>query len=130
MRHLAPFDPPGILVVEDDPIVRMVAVDFIGELDLPVYEAGDADEAMRVLERQRNIVALFTDINMPGTMDGLELARRVRRERPWVQVVVTSGRGQSLRDIPPGGIFLAKPYRGAQLVRMLREMIGEAAGVH
>ena len=130
MRHSAPLHRHAVLVVEDDPLLRMVAVDLVTDMGFPVYEAGGADEAIVVLERRSDIGALFTDVNMPGTMDGLELAQCVRRRWPSIGLIVTSGRPQSPgRGIPPGSVFLSKPYRGAQLERTLREIINDDAAV-
>jgi two-component system, response regulator PdtaR len=111
-------------------LIRMVAVDLVADMGFPVYEAGGADEAIGVLERRRDIGAVFTDVNMPGTMDGLELAQCVRRRWPSIGLIVASGRPQSqARAIPPGSVFLSKPYRIAQVARILREMVGEEAAV-
>lgn len=111
-------------------MIRMVAVDLVTDMGLPVYEAGDADEAIGVLEKRGDIGAVFTDVNMPGSMDGLELAQCVRRRWPSIGLIVTSGRPQSPgRGVPPGSVFLSKPYRIAQVARTLREMIGEEAAV-
>ena len=91
-----PSDLP-ILVVEDDGLVRMVAVDMLEEAGFEVLEAGSADAAWAILERTPAVGALFTDIDMPGSIDGLVLAGRVAERWPHIRLVVTSG-GQGLCD--------------------------------
>lgn len=109
-----------VLVVEDDPIVRMVAVDMLEEAGLTVLEAGSADVAWTILETTPEVWALFTDIDMPGSMDGLVLAGRVANRWPRIRLVVTSGRyGLRDRDIPDDGRFLLKPYQQAQLLEAI-----------
>src|ERR1022692_2880797 len=80
----------GVLVVEDEPLVRMVAFEAIEAAGFKAYAAADADEAISILERQCNIRLVFTDINMPGSMDGIRLAHCVRDRWPPVQFIVTS----------------------------------------
>lgn len=108
---------PPVLVVEDEVFVRMVAADALAEEGLRIFEAGNAAEALEVLERHPEIGILFTDINMPGDMDGLELAQRVAAIRPDIRIIVTSGRQQPSRAaMPPAGTFLPKPYAPRGLV--------------
>jgi CheY-like chemotaxis protein len=128
MRNSASPNRRGVLVVEDDFLIRMTAVDFFVEAGFPVFEAGGADEAIRLLEQRADIGAVFTDVNMPGAMDGLQLAHYVRRRWPSARLILTSGR-MRLRelDLPPQSVFLPKPYLGAQLAKALRERVGEEA---
>jgi CheY-like chemotaxis protein len=118
------LDAPAVLVVEDEALVRMDVLDALGDVGLPCFEAGDAEEALKELEDHPSIALLFTDINMPGTMDGLALAERVHQERPGVEIIVTSG-GQQLHedDLPDHGLFLAKPYQPKRLVALVREKL-------
>ncbi|RZJ44564.1 MAG: response regulator, partial [Brevundimonas sp.] len=82
----------AVLVVEDDPILLMDAMELVEDAGLSVYGARDADAAIGLLERHPNIRILFSDVEMPGTMDGLKLARAVRDRWPPVTIIMTSGR--------------------------------------
>jgi two-component system, response regulator PdtaR len=110
---------PTILVVDDEPLVRLVAAEMVEDAGWSAIEAADSSEALSALSANPNIRVLFTDINMPG-MDGLELARFVHRIYPAIQLVITSGK-RALSDIelPDDGTFLAKPYDSDQLVRVI-----------
>lgn len=109
-----------VLVVEDDELVRMMAVAMLEDAGFEVLEADTADAAWVILERTQRIGALFTDIDMPGSIDGLTLAARVAERWPYIRLVVTSG-GKGLRDedVPDDGCFLLKPYRQAQLLKAI-----------
>ncbi len=121
---MAASDQPAVLVVEDEPFIRFVAVDVLAETGLPLFEAGDADEALAVLDAHPEIKLLFTDINMPGDMDGLRLAECVHESRPNVRLVVTSGKNRlSDADIPDDGTFLPKPYGSRQLLEAVRSQL-------
>src|ERR1700719_2199326 len=80
-----------VLIVEDDFLVRMNAVEMIGDAGFDVIEAGNADEAIAILEARPDIHVVFTDIQMPGSMDGLKLARFIKGRWPPVKIVATSG---------------------------------------
>ncbi|MEA1834783.1 response regulator [Methylobacterium durans] len=119
-----PFDPAAmsatVLVVEDESMVRTVAVDMLEEAGFPVLQAATADAAWAILERAEEIGVLFTDVDMPGSMDGLALASRVAERWPHIRLVVTSGRvGLRDADMPDDGRFLLKPYRQAQLLNAI-----------
>ena len=116
--------PVTVLVVEDDVLVRYCAVDALSEGGFHVLDAATAPGAMALLERE-HVDVLFTDVNMPGEFDGLELARRVRRRWPHVAVVITSGRACP-DQIGEDARFLAKPY----MADMLARLIGEIADGH
>lgn len=106
-----------ILVVDDDDAVRMMAVDMLEDAGFVVVEADTADAALTILEAAPQVCALFTDIDMPGSMDGLALAGRVANRWPHIRLVVTSGRyGLLNKDVPDDGRFLLKPYQQEQLV--------------
>jgi CheY-like chemotaxis protein len=98
----------------------MAAADMIAESGFDSLEAKDADEAMLLLRTRDDIGFLFTDINMPGSMDGLELAHTVHDTWPPVKIVMTSGR-MNLKpcDIPTGAQFVAKPYSQNSVTRVL-----------
>ena len=107
---------PHILIVEDDPLILMMAVGVIEDAGYPVLKASDADEAMALLERRPEIGIVFTDIEMPGSMDGLELAACIRERWPDIEILVTSGGvGVSDASLPPRGQFLSKPYSAREL---------------
>ena len=116
---------PVVLIVEDEFLLRMDAVDMIAAAGFEVLEAGNADEAIEILEARRDITVVFTDIQMPGSMDGLKLARAVRGRWPPIKIVATSGHLHvSETDLPEGGRFLAKPYSPKQVTGVLRELMG------
>jgi len=105
-----------ILIVEDEVLIRIIAADALEDSGFTVLEASDAAEALRILARHDEVAVLFTDINMPGDMDGLALARHVASERPEIKVVVTSGKQWlDATSLPDAGVFLPKPYRASQL---------------
>jgi CheY-like chemotaxis protein len=113
---------PVVLVVEDEFLLRMDAVDMIEAAGFDVVEAADADAAIEVLEARNDIAVIFTDIQMPGSMDGLKLARAVRGRWPPIKIIATSGIHVGETDLPEGGRFLPKPYSSAQIARMLRQL--------
>jgi CheY-like chemotaxis protein len=114
---------PLVLVVEDELFIRMHAVSIIEESGYDVVEAGDADEAIAILEARTDIRIVFTDIEMPGSMDGLKLARYIRDRWPPIQLVVTSGRHQIKdADLPPRGRFVPKPYDSRLLVTAFQRL--------
>jgi CheY-like chemotaxis protein len=113
---------PVILIVEDEPIIRANAASAIEDEGFEVIEAANADEAIRILESRSDIRVVFTDIHMPGSMDGLKLAHAVRGRWPPIKIIVTSGRQRlTEHDLPEGGRFVAKPYRPSRIVDTLRE---------
>ena len=100
-----------VLVVEDEGLVRLDAAESLREAGYAVLEATDAAEALDILLSDEDVDVLFTDINMPGDMDGLELARRAHDARPNVRLLLTSGAIKPSREqIPDDGAFIAKPY--------------------
>ncbi|EIZ86853.1 response regulator receiver protein [Methylobacterium sp. GXF4] len=109
--------PNVVLVVEDDSFIRMLAADILQDEGFTVLEVATADEAWPILESRSDIEVLFTDVNMPGRMDGLTLATRVAERWPRIRLILTSGR-QGLTDdeIPDHGRFVQKPYRQRELV--------------
>ena len=115
---------PVVLIVEDEFLVRIgtrAAVEMAG---FDVLEAGDADEAIGILATRNDIHLIFTDIHMPGSMDGLKLAHFVRDRWPPVKIVATSARVLITdSDLPDGGRFLPKPYSAAEITATLRELI-------
>lgn len=113
-----------ILIVEDESLIRMNAVEMIEEAGFEVVEAANADQAIAILERRLDITVVFTDIQMPGSMDGLKLAAAVRNRWPPIKIVATSGHVKlGAGDLPEGGRFLPKPYSPTEIVKTLRELI-------
>ena len=118
---------PVVLIVEDDFWVRMNAAEMIGDGGFDVVEAGNADQAIAILEARPDIHVVFTDIQMPGSMDGLKLARFVRDRWPPIKIVATSGFVNVEKDdLPEGGRFVPKPYRSEYIVATLRELTAAA----
>jgi CheY-like chemotaxis protein len=119
---------PLILIVEDDPLLRMLAVEFVNEAGFETLEACDADQAIAILESCSKIAVLFTDINMPGSMDGLQLARVVSNRWPAMEILIASGHVRLRQaDLPPNGRFLGKPYLAAAMIGELHSLVGHAA---
>ncbi|WP_210492509.1 response regulator [Microvirga antarctica] len=117
--------PHMVLVVEDELLLRINAVDMLEDEGFAVLEASSADEALTLLaECCDDVAVLFTDINMPGALDGLALARIVHERWPHIWPLVTSG-GTTLRDdqVPDHGKFLHKPYRATQLTSAVRDVL-------
>src|SRR6476659_8346143 len=97
---------PVVLIVEDELLLRIDAAEMIKAAGFEVVEAANADQAIEVLEARRDITVVFTDIQMPGSMDGLKLARAVRGRWPPIKIVATSGHvGIAETDLPEGGKF-------------------------
>jgi len=116
--------PREALVVEDEPMTRMVAADAISEVGVKVLEASDAGEALRILGDHPKVSLLFTDIELLGGMDGLVLAEEVHSVRPDVELIVTSGTNHlSDSDLPDSGTFLSKPYQTERLQKIVQEKL-------
>jgi CheY-like chemotaxis protein len=115
----------AVLVVEDEVLIRMSIADSIADGGFTVYEAANADQAIHLLETHPDIRVLFTDIDMPGSMDGLRLAEAVRDRWPPVKIVITSGHVTiGVDQLPADNHFFAKPYDADKVVRTLRELVG------
>jgi CheY-like chemotaxis protein len=97
------------LVVEDDPFVHKVAVDFVIDASCEVFEAANADDAIAILEAHPEITALLTDIDMPGSMDGLKLAAVAKSRRPELVVIVVSGHRKPGAALPEGACSFRSP---------------------
>jgi DNA-binding NtrC family response regulator len=114
-----------ILVVEDEILVRELSVGELKDAGFEVAEAGSAGEALGVLETGAAIAVLFTDVNMPGQLDGLGLAHLVHERWPDVRLIVTSGGEKvGLADLPDKGRFIAKPFS----LSAMRILVSQAAG--
>lgn len=113
-----------VLVVEDEPLLMMMAAEVITELGFEVIEARHADPAIAILEKRSDVHVVFSDVHMPGSMDGLKLAHYVRRRWPPVKILTTSGKARfAVEELPSGGRFMPKPYTAADLGTALREII-------
>jgi CheY-like chemotaxis protein len=115
---------PVVLLVEDEPLVRLTQVDILKESEFWVVEAQDADEAFELLKSRPEIDAILTDVDMPGSMDGFEFARLVRQGWPEVAVLVISGKtGPGPGDLPPNATFLHKPILPDNLIAALQDVM-------
>lgn len=112
-----------ILVVEDEPLLLILACDIAHDLGFTVLEATNADDAITHLENYPEVRIMMTDIDMPGSIDGLKLAAAVRERWPPVQIVIVSGKQRpSCGDLPEGSVFLPKPYDIGHLSETLVRM--------
>jgi DNA-binding NtrC family response regulator len=116
---------PIVLVVEDEDLVRTMAVDMLEDAGFEVIEAATADAALAILETDPTIAVLFTDIDMPGSMSGLDLAGCVAERWPHVRLVVTSGRFRlTNQQVPDSGRFVPKPYLADQVLHAVERAGG------
>jgi CheY-like chemotaxis protein len=114
-----------VLIVEDEVLLRMDAMEMIEEAGFDVLEAANADDAIALLEARSDIEVIFTDIDMPGSMDGLKLAHAVRGRWPPIRIVTTSGQfGIGPDQLPTGGEFIAKPYDIDHVAAIIRGLMG------
>jgi CheY-like chemotaxis protein len=124
-RCVAMTKRPVVLIVEDDFLLRKSAAGMIEDTGFDVVEAGNADEAIAILEARPDIRVVFTDIQMPGSMNGLKLAHYVRGKWPPIKIIATSGQMTlSDADLPEGGIFLPKPYAPEAISATLHALTG------
>jgi DNA-binding NtrC family response regulator len=113
------------LVVEDEALTRLYAIDIVEGAGFEAIGASSADHAIDVLESRDDIRAVFTDIQMPGSMDGLALIRLMKERWPSVAALLTSGKiNITPADLPGGVPFFTKPYLAAQIESALRRLIG------
>ena len=119
--------PQLVLVVEDDTLLRMQTVDMVEDAGYSSIEAVDADAAFAILESRPDIALLLTDIQMPGSMDGLMLAHTVYKRWPSIKIILVSGKLKlSSIDTPPDSRFFDKPLDSGKMVSEIQEMIGHA----
>ncbi len=122
-----PVVPTVVLVVEDEMLLRMRAVDMVEDAGFTPVEAVDADEAVAILESRSDIALLFTDIQMPGSMDGLKLAHAVRKRWPPIKIILVSGQLKVANiDIPADSRFFGKPLEAKEMIAEMQDMIGHA----
>jgi two-component sensor histidine kinase len=121
-------NPPNVLIVEDEMLLRMRAVDIVEDAGFAAVEAVNADEALAILESRSDISLLFSDIQMPGTMDGLRLAHAVHDRWPGIKIILVSGQVKPTDDEKPADSrFFGKPIEVAQMIGELQRMIGTGA---
>jgi two-component sensor histidine kinase/DNA-binding response OmpR family regulator len=120
--------PPKVLVVEDEMLLRMRAVDIVEDAGFTPIEAVNADEALAILESRSDVDLLFTDIQMPGSMDGLKLAHAVHERWPSIKIILVSGKlTPTDSERPTDSRFFGKPLEVKQMIAEIREMIGQGA---
>src|SRR4051794_12810461 len=108
-----------VLIVEDEYLVRQVLKEELISAGYEVAAAGDADEAIAILESRSDIRLVFTDIDIPGSMDGLKLAACVRDRWPPLHIILTTGKARPA-EIPANAVFIPKPYLGASVVAAVK----------
>ena len=113
----------AVLIVEDEALIRLSGADVLAEAGFEVLEADNAGEALRILEGTPNVRVVFSDVDMPGSLDGLGLARCICQRWPGIGIVLTSGHRIRAEAIPREGRFLPKPYDGKTLVRHIEEIV-------
>lgn len=114
-----------ILVVEDEPLIRVGLASLLEDAGFETYEAANADAAIRTLERVDDIRLVVTDVDMPGSMDGLKLAHYVRHRWPPVQLIVVSGKvGVGATELPEGVRFFSKPYAEQMFLETVGQLLG------
>ena len=124
VQEQASADAKFVLVVEDEPLLLLMAGDMVEEAGLLPLFAGNADAAIRILESRDDIGVVFTDVRMPGTMDGLRLAAAVRDRWPPIRLMVVSGHLVQEPELPDDARFFRKPYPSAEIISTLRELAG------
>lgn len=127
LNQAADHCPPTILVVEDEVLVRLIIADYLRECGYHVIEASTGDEARAIIEARHPIDLVFTDVQMPGTLDGFALAQWGRRERPGMKVVLTSGgakAAEAARELCADGPLMPKPYAFEHVGQRIRHLLG------
>ena len=116
-----------ILVVEDETLIRMVGAEILEDAGFDVLEAADADEALRILQAHDDVLLLFSDVDMPGSMDGLDLARVVHERWPDIRLLPTSGRHELTdAEVPDAGQFISKPWMSEKLISHIRDLVASS----
>jgi CheY-like chemotaxis protein len=118
-------DRPVVLIVEDEVLVRMLIADVLQEAGYRIIEAANADEALRVLQARPDVHVVVTDVEMPPSPTGYDLAAQVRERWPYVQVLVSSGRVFPAQ-LPDGVTFIAKPWTAESLARCVHQAVERA----
>ena len=118
-----------VLVVEDDPLLRMLTVEMVAAAGLSVVEAEDADHALKLLQQDAHEIAvIITDIRMPGHLDGVDLAKAVSSAWPRISILVTSGYDAGRRqELAPGIKFLPKPWHALDVINFVLDGVDKAS---
>jgi len=126
LSHFAYPALPTVLVVDDEVLVRLVIADYLRECGYHVIEASTGDEARAVIEAEHHIDVVFTEVQMPGTLDGFALAQWVRRQRPGTKVILTSGgvKAEAAQQLCEEAPLMAKPYVFDHVEQRIRGLIG------
>jgi CheY-like chemotaxis protein len=115
-----------VLLVEDEGLIRLITAELLRDEGFEVIEAWDGDEAVRLLDSSGSFDALFTDVQMPGTCDGIAVAVHARRRHPAIPVLVASGYAAQLIDrlgaLDPAAVFINKPYDLDEIVVFLKRL--------
>jgi CheY-like chemotaxis protein len=122
-----PIAQPTVLLVEDEPLISQLVADWLSERGFAVREAASGDEALDYLDRGGEADVLFTDINLPGKINGTELAKHARGLRPDLPIVYASGRYRycDLDPVVSRSVFVAKPYNPADVCTLLQRLTAE-----
>jgi CheY-like chemotaxis protein len=113
-----------VLVVEDEVLVRLMIAEELRSAGFQVIEAADADEALAVLASITDVSVIFSDIRMPGSMDGLELAKKVRANFPKIRIVLASGNLAAVTSVDHDGFFL-KPYEPDEIINLIKTLLDQ-----
>jgi CheY-like chemotaxis protein len=119
-----PFLRHTILIVEDEVLVRLDIAGYLRSRGFTVLEAGDAQEAMQLLNADSNIDLVFSDISMPGTLNGIELARWIRTQRSRVRILLTSGTANNIQIALQENLVVEKPYHPSDVEMNIRRLLG------
>ena len=113
-----------VLVVEDHPLIRMSALELVENAGFQAIGVANADEAIAIMESRQDIAIVFTDVEMPGSMDGLKLAHYIKNRWPPVHLIIASGRAMPQEhEMPPGSRFFSKPYHDNAIIEALESLL-------
>jgi CheY-like chemotaxis protein len=115
--------PHAVLIVEDDQLLMTLTAGIVEDAGFEAIQAGNADQAVAILKARSDIALLLTDVDMPGSMDGVKLAHAVRDRWPPIKIIVVSSRVPD-RDLPPGSRFFCKPYHAGAMILEMRSLLG------
>jgi CheY-like chemotaxis protein len=125
LGQVTPPARPVVLVVEDEPLQRLMAVDLVEDAGFDVVDVASAAEAVLVLESRPDIRVVFTDVDMPGGLDGMRFAATIRDRWPPIELIIVSGKRRPQADeMPARGVFFAKPYKKHEITAAMRRMVG------
>ncbi len=128
MTSVLPPDKAVVLIVEDEPFVRMMVYELFADEGFEVLEAESADEALAIFSQRHDVSLLFTDVEMPGTLNGYALARWAFVHRPTVKTLIVSGRALPARaTFPDGAFFVGKPFTSFDVMQRVQQLMGTSA---